>query len=127
MIKMGIDNFDIFWEKLNKILDKLDSFCASIESENLSSRKTKEEDIEINAIVKKISKIKTSKQDDGKAPKEKTIGFLYQHAINFLPTDKIKGSFPISSKFLPNMIFIFKNQSVLHHSHVTGKIIGYAS
>ena len=24
------------------------------------------------------------------------------------------------------MIFIFKNQSVLHHSHLTGKIIGYA-
>ena len=70
---------------------------------------------------------KTSNQDDGKATKEKTIGFLYQHAINFLPTDKIKGNFPISDKFLPNMIFIFKNQSVLHHSHVTGKIIGYAS
>ena len=42
MIKMGIDNFEIYCEKLNKMLDKLDSFCASIESENLSSRKTKE-------------------------------------------------------------------------------------
>ena len=77
-------------------------------------------------LSKKISKIKTSKQDDGKATKEKTIGFLYQHAINFLPTNKIKGNLPISAKFLSNMIFIFKNQSVLHHSHVTGKIIGFA-
>ena len=59
MIKMGIDNFEVYCEKLNKILDELDSFCASIESENLSSRKTKEGDIEINAIVEKISKIKT--------------------------------------------------------------------
>ena len=59
MIKMGIDNFEVYCEKLNKILDELDSFCASIESENLPSRKTKEEDIEINAIVEKISKIKT--------------------------------------------------------------------
>ena len=59
IIKMGIDNFEVYCEKLNKILDDLDSFCASIESENLSSRKTKEEDIEINAIVEKIGKIKT--------------------------------------------------------------------
>ena len=59
MIKMRIDNFEVYCEKLNKILDELDSFCASIESENLPSRKTKEEDIEINAIVEKIGKIKT--------------------------------------------------------------------
>ena len=73
-----------------------------------------------------MRKIKTRKQDDGIATKEKTIGFLYQYAIKFLPTDKIKGNFVISENVLPNMISIFKNQHVLHHSHVTGKIIGYA-
>ena len=51
MIKMEIANFEIYCEKLSKVLDKLDSFCASIENENLSSQKAKEEDIEINAIV----------------------------------------------------------------------------
>ena len=56
---MGIDNFEVHSEKLNKILHELDSFCASIESENLSSQKTKEEDIETNAIVENIAKIKT--------------------------------------------------------------------
>ena len=126
MIKMGIDNFEIYCEKLSKILDELDIFRASVESENLSSQKTNEQNIEINAVIEKISKIKTSKQDDGKSTKEKTIGFLYQHAIKFLPTDKIKGNFVISEKFLPNMISIFKNEHVLYHSHVTGKIIGYA-
>ena len=38
---------------------------------------------------------------------------------------KVKGDFPISEKFLPNMISIARNKKVIHHSHVTGKIIGY--
>ena len=46
--------------------------------------------------------------------------------MDFIPTDKVKGDFPISDKFLSNMIAIVKNQTVNHHSHVTGKIIGYA-
>ena len=56
-------------QKLNKILDYLDSFCASVEVEN------RFENSEIAEIVEKIKKIKTSKEDDGKATKEKTIGF----------------------------------------------------
>ena len=51
---------------------------------------------------------------------------MYNHSINFLPTDKVKGDFPISEKFLSNMIAIVRNQRVIHHSHVTGKILGYA-
>ena len=81
---------------------------------------------DIDEIVEKIKKIKTSKEDDGKVTKEKTIAFLYRHSICFIPTDKVKGEFPISSKFLSNMIAIVKNQRVIHHSHVTGKISGYA-
>ena len=46
--------------------------------------------------------------------------------INFLTTDKVKGDFSISDKFLSNITAIFENQVVLHHSHVTSKIIGYA-
>ena len=99
MFHMGIDNFEVYCEKLNKILDELSSFCASIESENLSNRKTEEQDNEIKTIVEKIRKIKTSKQDEGQATKEKAIAFLYQHAIKFLPTDKVK-DIPISCKFL---------------------------
>ena len=48
---MVINNFEIYCKKLNKILDELDSLCASIESENLSSTKTDNEDLEIKAIV----------------------------------------------------------------------------
>ena len=51
---------------------------------------------------------------------------MYSHAIRFKPTDKVKGEFPLSSKFLSNMVGIVRNQRDFHHSHVTGKIIGYA-
>ena len=70
--------------------------------------------------------MKTSGDDDKKATKGKTIGFLYSQLINFLTTDKVKGDFSISDKFLSNITAIFENQVVLHHSHVTSKIIGYA-
>ena len=120
MASMGIDKFGHFSKNLNKILDAVSPFCVSIESESILSNS------EIEEIVEKIKKIKTSRDDDKKATKEKTIGFLYSQSINFLPTDKVKGDFPISDKFLLNMIAILKNQLVLHHSHVTGKVIGYA-
>ena len=80
-------------QKLNKILDYLDSFCASVEVENRS------ENSEIAEIVEKIKKIKTSKEDDGKATKEKTIGFLYGRSICFIPTNKVKGGIPIVVNF----------------------------
>ena len=118
--QMGIDKFEYFAQKLNTILDQLDYFCASMEVENRSNNS------DIDKIIEKIKQIKTSKEDDGKATKEKTIAFLYGHAICFKPTDKVKGKFPISSKFLSNMIGIVRNQRDIHHSHVTGKINGYA-
>ena len=58
--------------------------------------------------------------------RKKTIGFLYGESNCFIPTDKVKGEIPISSKFLSNMIAIVKNQRDVHHSHVTDKINGYA-
>ena len=121
MQQMGIDKFDFFAQKLNTILDQLDYFRVSVEVENRSSNNS-----DIYEVIEKIKKIKTSKEDDGKATKEKTIAFLYGHAICFKPTDKVKGEFPISIKFLSNMIGIVRNQKDIHHSHVTGKINGYA-
>ena len=121
MVRIGIDKFEVSSEKLNNILDQLDPFCASIENENNFFSKNNPD---IDEIIKKIKKIKTTKEDEGKATKEKTIGFLYSHAIKFLTTDKVKGNFPVSKKFLLDMIAISKNEKVIHHSQVTGKIIG---
>ena len=66
---MGIDNFEVHCKKLNKILDELGSFCASIESENISSTKTEEQDNEINDSIEKIQKINASKQEEGQDTK----------------------------------------------------------
>ena len=123
MVAMGIDNFEHYLQELNEVLDNLNSFCAGI---NCESSTFCHPNPEIDEIIEKIKKIKTHKDDDRIATKEKTIGFLYNHSMDFILTDKGKGAFPISDKFLSNMIAIVKNQTVIHHSHVTGKIIGYA-
>ena len=96
MVAMGIDNFEHYLQKLNKILDSLNSFCAGI---NCESSTFCHPNPEIDEVIEKIKKIKTHKDDDGKATKEKTIGFLYNHSMDFIPTDKVKGDFPISDKF----------------------------
>ena len=48
MVLIGIDKFEHFSKKLNKILDEINSFCASIKSESISSNP------EIDEIVEKI-------------------------------------------------------------------------
>ena len=40
MVRMAIDKFEVFSEKLNNILDQLDLLCANIESENNFFQKT---------------------------------------------------------------------------------------
>ena len=51
---------------------------------------------------------------------------MYLQSIKFLPNDKISEDFPMSDKFLQNLYHIHTNKLVFHHSHVTGKIVGYA-
>ena len=53
MTKMEIQDFEVYSQKLNKILDKLDIFCESLESEN-----NKGESDEIEEIINKIKRIK---------------------------------------------------------------------
>ena len=47
-----------------------------------------------------------------------------------MPTDKISsssnGCLKLSEKFLINLFYIYIDCHVVHHSHVTGKIIGHA-
>ena len=127
MDQMEIKNFETFSLKLNKILDNADLFCQSLESENY--RQQNNDDDEIENIIDKIKKIKTTTttqptDNKNKPTKEKTVAYLYQHSICFMKTDKIKGEIPISNKFLSNIYAISKNRKVIHHSHVTSKIIG---
>ena len=45
--------------------------------------------------------------------------------MNFCQTDKVKG-IPISEKFIENVKGILYNEIQIHHSHITGDIIGYS-
>ena len=121
---MKIEKFEHYEENLNKILNELDNLCMSIE-ESRNDGDDSEID-KIDEIIKKIKNIETSLEDKGKATKEKTIGFMYGRSICFIRSDKFKGEYPISTKFLANMTSIVKNHKVIHHSHTAGKVIGYA-
>ena len=126
---MGIEKFEVYSKKLDRILDELETFCDSIEREVVNSLIKGQKDPEVEAITAKTQKMKTGRvcyNDESRATREKTIAFLYHHAICFLPTDIVKDNFPMSEKFLYNMIAIFNNKHVIHYSHVTGKILGYA-
>ena len=127
MFQMGILDFEIFLHKVTCVLDKVDEFCESIEREHLESIIGGKDLTGIEIIIEKIKKTKTGKKDsDDKLTKKKAISYLYQHTINFLPSDKIDPSFPMSQKFIQNLHHIFTNKSVVHHSHVTGDIVGFA-
>ena len=56
---------------------------------------------------------------------EKLLAFLYSSMIKFSGTDKVKG-IPLSKNFTKSLKGIMTNTIQIHHSHITGKIIGYA-
>ena len=56
--QMGIKNFETFSLKLKKILDNIDLFCQSLEIE--SYRQQSNDDDEIENIIDKIKKIRTT-------------------------------------------------------------------
>ena len=56
---------------------------------------------------------------------EKLLAFLYLSMIKFSRTDKVKG-IPLSRSFIKNLKGIMTKTIQLQHSHITGKIIGYA-
>ena len=80
-----------------------------------------------NCLREDIKKISLPKKPYAKKKvfKEKLVAFLYSNIIPFCMTDKVQG-IPISQKFIANTIGMFDNTRCIHHSHVTGDIIGYA-
>ena len=56
---------------------------------------------------------------------DKIIAFIYSTIIEFAETDKMK-SFPVSKKLIDNLKGIINNRTHMHHSHISGEIIGYA-
>ena len=129
MFQMGISTFDIYYNKINKILDSLDDFCEDIEHEHKISILDNKSNPELEGTIKQIKNIKIKGEEEKVVTKKKVLAFLYRQSINFLPTDKISssvGCLIVSEKFLINLFYIYTDRHVVHHSHVTGKIIGHA-
>ena len=130
MYQMGISTFDIYFNKVNKILDCLDDFCEDLEQEHKMSLLSNNSNPELEETVEQIKNIKIKGEEEKVVTKKKVLGFLYKQSINFLPTDKISssnnGCLTLSEKFLINLFYIYTDRHVVHHSHVTGKIIGHA-
>ena len=53
------------------------------------------------------------------------VAFLRSNLIPFRTSNKVKG-IPISGKLISNMTVISSNTICVHHSHITGDILGYA-
>ena len=56
---------------------------------------------------------------------EKLLVFFYSKIVKFCKTDKVKG-IPLSKRFIENLLGIKDDGYVKHHSHITGKFIGFA-
>ena len=56
LYKMGILEFDVYFDKVKKVVDKLDEFCESLEQENLNNINNGEGNTKIEEIVKEIKK-----------------------------------------------------------------------
>ena len=55
----------------------------------------------------------------------KIISFIYSSLIKFIEANKVK-DISISKIFIDNLKGIMRNKTHIHHSHISGKIIGYA-
>ena len=64
MFHLEISDFDIFFGKVAKILDKTDEFCEGIKREHLENIVGRNDNAEIEEIIEKIKKTKTYKNDD---------------------------------------------------------------
>ena len=129
LFKMGIAKFEVFFVKIKKLLACLDKFCESIEFKNCKSNiedTANEEVVEIVADIKRIrtsANAKTDKQDQ--LTKKQVLGYLYKKSLHFLKNDNISLIAPYSNNFLSNLAAIDTDKPAVHHSHVSGKIMGF--
>ena len=104
-------------EKMERLKDFFEMCC-----EDCNDSKDIIELINEFKIVQKNER-KTFRNKDQKF--YKLIGFVYERVMGFLPTDNLKGA-AMSENFLSNVDHIIHGTNVIHHSHITGEVIGYA-
>ena len=64
--RMGINDFEVFFTKVKKVMDSVDDFCSIIESENLKNINSGEDNGEIEQFVQQIQNTCTYKGDTTK-------------------------------------------------------------
>ena len=108
-------------DEYDQISDRVQDFLVEYLDDGSNDPGELREDIENIQVSKKRSfgKRKTSIFPD------KVIVFLYSKMICFCETDKFNGT-PISKRFAENLLEIKNENYLIHHSYVTGEIIGYA-
>ena len=79
----------------------------------------------LGELKEAIDEVKVVKKFDKSPYIDKITCFIYSAVMDFCKTDKING-IPISEKFVDNVKGISYNKTHIHHSHITGDIIGYA-
>ena len=79
----------------------------------------------ISEFKKYVDSVAVARKFDKYEFSDKIISFIYSTLIKFVETDQVKGM-PMSKIFSDNSKGIMRNKTHIHHSLVSGKIIGYA-
>ena len=79
----------------------------------------------LGEVKEAIDDVKVLKKFDKCNYIDKIICFIYSGVMNFCQTYKAK-SISISETFIENIKGILYNEIHIHHSHITGDIIGYS-
>lgn len=105
--------------KFNNISEEMSDFLREYLDDNYSS---------LQDIKEPVKDISTKKIPFKKSNfLHKILKFLYSHLIDIVATTKVN-EIPTSQNVLlgiMNLIGIMKNEIFIHHSHITGDIIGY--
>ena len=129
---MEIENLSAYSNIIYRLADHFEEFENFVE--NQTSPENVREFIDLDDLdtfrdlKEDIDRVKIPKRPYAKKAqvfKERLTAYLYSNFIKFIITDKVKGV-PIFRKFIPNIIAILNNKNCVHHSHITGDIVGHA-
>ena len=122
-----------FYEIFNRLVELFPAIESALEDENISYEFEDFMSEELDNLYSTVEELKRT-IDDIAVPKkrfvkidfaDKLISFVYPSLIQFAETDNVKG-IPMSKHFINNLKGIMKNRTYIHHSHISGEIIGYA-
>lgn len=117
----------VLLEKCGRWLISLSNF-DSLETLKRFSQKDFFEYNDVSEASEVIDEFKILEQNGDYSCKKnerfnKIAGFTYTHIMNFKKASNVKGTI-FSANFLSNVNCLVHAKNVVHHSHITGDIIG---